>query len=254
MEKFLSIDEVIRLKNIERSLLQYYERIGIFKPAYINPTTLVRYYALSQLFLLDMIIAGIDLDIPIKTFIKYIQDDGTLDILTIKSVIKTKTKEKVHKLNKNLFNIEKIAEHLNETEQISLFEGQYKREIKERYLYLEPFEYEYFNLSNYLNSIKEIKDTLLKQNISVGVNQGFCFINKNSIMQPHVYFQIYDKDYKTNTMIVPQKNFLCYILKSKYIPDYYHTYLNSKENMIICRMLFDKSINLTSTNIEVQFC
>ncbi|MCY8235308.1 MerR family transcriptional regulator [Priestia endophytica] len=55
MKQHFSIGETARLNNISIQTLRYYDRIGIFKPNYINPQTGYRYYHVKQFFYLDVI-------------------------------------------------------------------------------------------------------------------------------------------------------------------------------------------------------
>ncbi|WP_430510037.1 MerR family transcriptional regulator [Gottfriedia solisilvae] len=54
-EKLYTIGEVSKLVNISIKALRYYDKINLFKPAYVDPDTNYRYYKDSQLHLLDLI-------------------------------------------------------------------------------------------------------------------------------------------------------------------------------------------------------
>jgi MerR family transcriptional activator of bmr gene len=54
-EKLYTIGEVSKLVNISIKALRYYDKINLFKPAYIDPDTHYRYYKDSQIYLLDLI-------------------------------------------------------------------------------------------------------------------------------------------------------------------------------------------------------
>lgn len=54
-EKLYTIGEVSKLVNISIKALRYYDKINLFKPAYIDPDTNYRYYKDSQIYLLDLI-------------------------------------------------------------------------------------------------------------------------------------------------------------------------------------------------------
>lgn len=54
-EKLYTIGEVSKLVNISIKALRYYDKIDLFKPAYVDPDTNYRYYKDSQLHLLDLI-------------------------------------------------------------------------------------------------------------------------------------------------------------------------------------------------------
>lgn len=54
-ESYYSIGEVSKLANVSIKALRYYDKIDLFKPAYVDPDTSYRYYTDSQLVHLDLI-------------------------------------------------------------------------------------------------------------------------------------------------------------------------------------------------------
>ena len=80
MKGYLSIGKVSKLKNVSIKSLRYYDRIGVFSPAYINEETNYRYYTPQQLYLLDAIQLCIELGIPLRDLESYKEADGTLNI------------------------------------------------------------------------------------------------------------------------------------------------------------------------------
>lgn len=55
MNEHFSIGETAKLNNISIQTLRYYDRLGIFKPDYTDPSNGYRYYHISQFFYLDII-------------------------------------------------------------------------------------------------------------------------------------------------------------------------------------------------------
>ncbi|MCR5337816.1 MAG: MerR family transcriptional regulator [Lachnospiraceae bacterium] len=80
MKGYLSIGKVAKQKGVSIKSLRYYDRIGVFVPAYINKETNYRYYTEDQLFLLDAIQLCIELGIPLSRFEEYKDADGSLNI------------------------------------------------------------------------------------------------------------------------------------------------------------------------------
>lgn len=78
--ELLSIGEVAHLKGVGIKALRYYERIGILRPAYVNPETGYRYYAPRQMNELDVIISCVQLGVPLKELTDYVSDQGVMDI------------------------------------------------------------------------------------------------------------------------------------------------------------------------------
>ncbi len=56
MENMFSAGELAKLQNISKQTLLYYDKIGLFKPSYINPENGYRYYSAEQLDYLDTIL------------------------------------------------------------------------------------------------------------------------------------------------------------------------------------------------------
>ncbi|MBV7509592.1 MerR family transcriptional regulator [Bacillus sp. sid0103] len=54
-EKLYTIGEVSKLVNISIKALRYYDKINLFKPAFVDPETNYRYYKDSQIHILDLI-------------------------------------------------------------------------------------------------------------------------------------------------------------------------------------------------------
>ncbi len=53
---YYSIGELARYQNVSKQTLIYYDRIGLFRPAYVDPNTGYRYYSPKQIDYLDTIL------------------------------------------------------------------------------------------------------------------------------------------------------------------------------------------------------
>lgn len=56
MESYFSIGELSKYQNISKQTLIYYDKIGLFRPAYVDPENGYRYYSSSQIDSLDTIL------------------------------------------------------------------------------------------------------------------------------------------------------------------------------------------------------
>lgn len=161
MKNFLSIGEVAKIRNINVQSLRYYEKLGILIPAYINPDSGYRYYALEQLMILDTIILCIDLGIPLKDLKKYVDADGQLEFERLLNDGKSLANEKIRKIESNIQSINCALQHINAQKDFLGREGYYTRHILERYVITTPCEmrmdaktYEK-NLSRLFNTARE---------------------------------------------------------------------------------------------------
>lgn len=119
MEEFLSIGDVSRLSGVGIKALRYYEKIGIFKPAYINPETNYRYYLHDQILLLDMIQLCLEVGIPLSTAAQYILPDGTVMARDLFVMGLDLAQEKVNRLNRKIQHMQYALEQMNTQEQFS---------------------------------------------------------------------------------------------------------------------------------------
>lgn len=69
--KLMSIGELSKQTGVHIKSLRYYDRLGILRPAYVDPDSGYRYYDLHQIPVVDAIQLCIDLDIPLKRFMDY---------------------------------------------------------------------------------------------------------------------------------------------------------------------------------------
>ena len=56
MKDMFSIGELARYQNISKQTLIFYDKIGLFRPAYVDPDNKYRYYKASQIDYLDTIL------------------------------------------------------------------------------------------------------------------------------------------------------------------------------------------------------
>ena len=82
-DDLLSIGELARMKGVSVKSLRYYDRLGIFRPVLVDPSSGYRYYSLNQLMDLDAITTCIELGIPLKELKAYIEPSGMLDLASL---------------------------------------------------------------------------------------------------------------------------------------------------------------------------
>lgn len=56
MDNLFSIGELSKYQNISKQTLIFYDKIGLFRPAYVNPDNGYRYYSSNQIDYLDTIL------------------------------------------------------------------------------------------------------------------------------------------------------------------------------------------------------
>ena len=115
-ETYYTIGEVSKLTNISIKALRYYDKINLFKPAYVDPTTNYRYYKDSQLYHLDFIKSLKYLGIPLEE-VKKAQDlkaDGLLAFITKQEQLVQKKLNNLLEIQQNIINIKKRMQRQKE--------------------------------------------------------------------------------------------------------------------------------------------
>ena len=74
--KLISIGTLSKLTGVHIKSLRYYDRLGILRPAYIDPASGYRYYSFPQIHVVDAIQLCVDLGIPLKQFTDFVGEDG----------------------------------------------------------------------------------------------------------------------------------------------------------------------------------
>ncbi len=65
-KNLFSIGEISAIKGITVKALRFYEKIGLLKPCFINPSNRYRFYSIEQFILIDIIKAARTMDIGPK--------------------------------------------------------------------------------------------------------------------------------------------------------------------------------------------
>lgn len=140
MSNYLKISEFARLRNVNINSLLYYEKIGVLRPAYVDPHSKYRYYSPEQLIILDTILLAINLGIPLKNLKNYVEGDTFL-VQKLFEDGKKLAEAKMEDIQTTLRQIEYHLEDQKENRQYQNETGQYRRSIRERFFITAPCEH-----------------------------------------------------------------------------------------------------------------
>lgn len=98
----ISIGEMSKISGVHPNSLRYYEKIGILKPVYINPETKYRYYTYAQLYTMRAITSCIRLNIPLKKFIDFTDNNDIIFSEKLIELAKVETEKKIQDIQNNL--------------------------------------------------------------------------------------------------------------------------------------------------------
>lgn len=132
MNNYFTTGEFAKLRNVNINSLLYYEKIGILKPAYVNPKTKYRYYSLDQLSLLDGIQMAVTLGIPLKQLHKYVDEDGNVLNEKLLTDVRSLANQKIRSIETQLYSIDYNLGCIRENEQYSGEDGFFIRKFIQR--------------------------------------------------------------------------------------------------------------------------
>lgn len=84
MDHLFSIGELSKYQNISKQTLIFYDKIGLFRPAYVDPNNGYRYYSSAQIDRLDTILIMKKIGFSLKEIKEYMKNytiDSSLTIL-----------------------------------------------------------------------------------------------------------------------------------------------------------------------------
>lgn len=140
-ENLLSIGKVSKITGIHISSLRYYEKIGVLKPAYVDPDSKYRYYAYTQLYILRAIQGCIALGIPLKEFIDYTDNDGSVILFEkLMELSKTYSERKIEEIKNNFNRIAFLQSKIRDNQKLLSAESLSTHTIEEKMYFLYPIK------------------------------------------------------------------------------------------------------------------
>lgn len=132
MKNYFTISEFAKLRDININSLRYYEKLGLLKPAYIDESNGYRYYSAEQVSLLNKIILCIQLGIPLKEMVEFLDEDGNLESQKLLERGRLVAKERIQQMQNNLDYIEYSLKNIEENREYQKRGGVYEREFETR--------------------------------------------------------------------------------------------------------------------------
>lgn len=211
MQGYLSISDFAKLRNVNPKSLRYYERIGALIPAYTDPETGYRYYALEQLVEMDMILMCLELNISLKDSERYRQPDQTLDIRHLLQDGQQKALEKLAHLRNTMQQMEEALRRIEENQRYQQQEGVYRRHMRQRLILREPFTSSGGELA-----FKQSSTKIFLRGQSLGLLPAFTFPigliarRQGDRMDTDIFLEVLQqKDGITNLEVLPEGDYIC---------------------------------------------
>lgn len=209
MKGYLSIGKVSKLKNVSIKSLRYYDRIGVFQPAYINEKTNYRYYTEDQLYLLDAIQLCIELGIPLSRFEEYRDSEGSLNIQKLLFDGKDLAEKKIRSMRDCIDQLQSTLKRLEAeeaTSQSAAPDSYTSKVLPQRCIIMAEFD-EVTTASRYNHMLLSLFVNAEKSGLNAGYPTGLLYEHKKNAHTRYVFATLADaspSDLGENCRILPQ--------------------------------------------------
>ena len=158
MKNYFTISEFAKLRNININSLRYYEKLGLLKPAIIDEHNGYRYYSTEQVSILNKIILCIQLGIPLKEMVQFLDEDGNLQSQQLLEKGRIIAHKRIQEMQNNLDYIEYSLKNIEENKSYLERKGVYERYCEERKVMITEFytDIDIFEPKKFLAEISDI--------------------------------------------------------------------------------------------------
>ena len=213
MKNYFTISEFAKLRDININSLRYYEKLGLLKPAFIDENNGYRYYSAEQVSLLNKIILCIQLGIPLKEMVQFLDEDGNLQSQRLLEEGRIIAQKRIQEMQNNLDYIEYSLKNIEENKEYLENTGIYERYFEERKIMVTDYytDIDIFEPKHFLAEISTIYKYAQKKGMFPILPAGqimkldedgqicFCF-----------FLEILNcDDAEENVLVIPAGNYSC---------------------------------------------
>ena len=252
--KLLSIGEVSNFTGAGVKALRYYERIGILKPAFVDPFTKYRYYSYNQIILVGLIMFCVELDIPLKELEEYIDHNETFSLQSFVTHGKAKAQDKIEKLQKGLSFLNTFGQKLEEQNKLP-FEKIYKKHFDEKHYYLIPYEQTFDNVDQFEFAKLFLDFPYTDENYALLEYGYLCEYSLNGVAR-YTFVEVSKELSDENCKVIPGGAFYCYQSnnsKIESVKDIFKDYAKGDESLIAIETeVFSGKLNINRPTNELR--
>lgn len=215
LEKYLSIGELSKLKSVSIKSLRYYDKIGILKPAYINPETGYRYYSQDQLINLDIIFMCLELGIPLKDLKDYESPEGRFNLKKLLDDGSRLAYNKINHIKNMITKLESLTNEMESFQRVKGLKESYKRRFGERYFLISPFEGDTEDEYNYAKVFNGLYLKGMELGVNLLYNQGWVLKYSGESVKKYSFIEISSPaEVSEDIFILPGGEYECTLLHS----------------------------------------
>lgn len=134
MKKYFSIGETAKINNVSIQALRLYDKMGLLKPAYIDPETKYRYYTIDQFVYLDLIKYSKLIGAPLKELGEVLHNENIHTMLSFLKKQQRNVDKEIKRLKKISKGIDQIESTIKYAIELTERNKIYFRDITKRFI------------------------------------------------------------------------------------------------------------------------
>lgn len=213
MKNYFTISEFAKLRDININSLRYYEKLGLLKPAFIDENNGYRYYSTEQVSLLNKIILCIQLGIPLKEMVQFLDKDGNLQSQQLLEKGRIIAQQRIQEMQNNLDYIEYSLKNIEDNKEFLEHEGVYERYFEERKVMITDYytDMDIFEPKSFLAAVSKIyKYAQMKGMFPILPAGQIMKIDANGQMRFCFFLEILNCDESEEKVLtIPAGNYSC---------------------------------------------
>lgn len=210
MKDYFTISEFAKLRGININSLRYYEKLGLLKPAYTDKTNGYRYYSVEQVSLLNNIILCIQLGIPLKEMVEFLDEDGNLQSQKLLEKGRIIAQQRIQEMQNNLEYIEHSLKNIESDKEYFKRSGVYERYIEERKVIVTDYHKNFYDSKKVLSDVSKIYKEAQKKGLYPILPAGQILeIDAKKGVRCRCFLEVLNWKDAENVITIPAGNYSC---------------------------------------------
>ena len=211
MKNYFTISEFAKLRDININSLRYYEKLGLLKPAIVDENNGYRYYSAEQVPLLNKIILCIQLGIPLKDMVAFLDEDGNLESQKLLEQGRIVAQQRIREMQNNLGYIEYSLKSIEDNKAFVGHSEVYKRHIDERKVMLTDYFDARFDIKGAVSEISKIYKYAQKKGMFPILPAGQIFeLEEDGSVHCRFFLEVLNCENEKNVITIPEGEYSCF--------------------------------------------
>lgn len=208
-EEYFSIGEVSQIKGITIKAMRFYDRIGLIKPYYVDPSNQYRYYHAKQFIYFDIIKAARSMDISPNALIPFFKNKDSSGLMDYLALHKELTLQKIRDMENVVKGIDQVIKTIDiakTTDEKKI----YRRQLPDRHIIITPFDIS-MNQETVMNAYSQLDITINNRRLINTYESGILFSKDedDNFKPEYLYTTIAEAEQAADYKLLPGGNYIC---------------------------------------------